>query len=228
MATFFQNYFFQITLLIILGLIIIFLFAFLFRRTSKGEGNFLFLKTSKEFEEELKNLMAKEMQKIIDELNQDVQSFATATFEAYKREVSSMPQRIDQALTQFFQFNQVLQERLSKEVEKKIGEFEKNFLETQRILLEEARKRTDQLSAKLGEDIKGLYSSALRPVIKKVEEVEREIENYKKEKMKEVEEKIYQIIRDVAKKIIGKTIDLSTHEKLVIEALEKARKEKIL
>jgi hypothetical protein len=32
----------------------------------------------------------------------------------------------------------------------------------------------------------------------------------------------------VAKKTIGKTIDLSTHEKLVMEALEKAKKENLL
>jgi hypothetical protein len=35
------------------------------------------------------------------------------------------------------------------------------------------------------------------------------------------------MIGEVAKKIIGRAIDLSTHEKLVIETLQKAKKEGI-
>lgn len=227
MLSFLENYFFEIIALI-LALIIIFLFVFLFRKTTKKEGTFLFLKTSKEFEEEMKNLMTKEMRRIIGQLNEDIQSFATATFETYKKEVTSLPKKIETHLSELSQFNQILKEKLSMEMERRIEEFERNLLETQTALLREAKEKTNESLNKISEEIRDFYFSALKPLTKKIEEAEKEIENYKKEKMKEVEEKIFEIIKQVAKKTIGKTIDLSAHEKLVIEALEKAKKEKIL
>lgn len=227
MVSFLENYFFEIIVLI-LGLILIFLLVFLFRKSTKKEGTFLFLKTSDEFEQEMKNLMTKEMRRIIGQLNEDIQSFATATFETYKKEVTFLPKKIEEHLSELSQFNQILKEKLSMEMEKRIEEFERNLSETQTLLLREIEGKAKESLDKISQDIKDFYLGALKPLTKKIEEVEKEIENYKREKMKEVEEKIFEIIKKVAKKTIGKTLDLSAHEKLVMEALEKAKKEKIL
>jgi hypothetical protein len=51
------------------------------------------------------------------------------------------------------------------------------------------------------------------------------LENYKREKIKEADEKIFQILADVSKKVLGKVIDVSTHEELVFRALKKAKEE---
>jgi len=49
----------------------------------------------------------------------------------------------------------------------------------------------------------------------------------KRKGLEEIDRGVYRTIVDVSKKIIGKAIDISTHEKLVMDALEKAKKEGI-
>jgi F0F1-type ATP synthase membrane subunit b/b' len=70
-----------------------------------------------------------------------------------------------------------------------------------------------------------IYQTAKETLNQKMAQTEQDIENYKRERLKELDKKIYQTIGEIAKEIIGKTIDLSTHEKLVIRALEKAKRE---
>jgi len=55
--------------------------------------------------------------------------------------------------------------------------------------------------------------------------VEKELETYKAERLKKIEEEIYNIIQNVSKEVLGKTLSLQEHEQLVIDALEKAKKE---
>lgn len=54
---------------------------------------------------------------------------------------------------------------------------------------------------------------------------EKELEDYKAERLKKIEDEIYNIIQNVSKEVLGKTLSLQEHEQLVIEALEKAKKE---
>ncbi len=56
-------------------------------------------------------------------------------------------------------------------------------------------------------------------------EVETELAEYKKKKEAEIDEKVVRIVAAVVKKVIGETIDPATHEKLILEACEKAKKE---
>ena len=52
-----------------------------------------------------------------------------------------------------------------------------------------------------------------------------EIEDYKAAQFKKVEIQIYDIIQNVSKIVLNKTLSLQEHEQLVIDALEKAKKE---
>jgi len=54
---------------------------------------------------------------------------------------------------------------------------------------------------------------------------QKEIEDYRAERLKKVEDQIYEIIQNVSKVVLGKTLSLEEHEQLVMDALEKARKE---
>lgn len=54
---------------------------------------------------------------------------------------------------------------------------------------------------------------------------EKEIGDYKTAQQKIVEAQIYDIIQNVSKIVLGKTLSLQEHEQLVIDALENAKKE---
>jgi len=49
----------------------------------------------------------------------------------------------------------------------------------------------------------------------------------KNEMLKKAEEEIYKILETVSKLTLGKSIPLADHEQLIIEALEKAKKDGI-
>jgi hypothetical protein len=56
---------------------------------------------------------------------------------------------------------------------------------------------------------------------------DKEVSDYRQAKLKEVDQRIYQILSEVASKTLGKALDLAAHEQLVLDALEKAMKEKL-
>ncbi|MBI2621945.1 MAG: hypothetical protein HYW63_04880 [Candidatus Levybacteria bacterium] len=60
------------------------------------------------------------------------------------------------------------------------------------------------------------------------EKLESEIKELRQKKLNELNSEIDNIILNVSKEVIGKSLDLSAHENLIIEALEKAKKEKVI
>lgn len=69
-------------------------------------------------------------------------------------------------------------------------------------------------------------------VEEKIEEeyaqTEKEIEAYKALRIKKVEDEIYNILQNVSTLVLGKAISLEDHEQLVIDALNKAKEERVL
>ncbi len=62
--------------------------------------------------------------------------------------------------------------------------------------------------------------------LKKVYEAEaEEIKTHKEEVFAKIDKDIYRIISRVVKEVIGKTLELEDHQKLVTEALKEAKKE---
>ena len=55
--------------------------------------------------------------------------------------------------------------------------------------------------------------------------LEKELEEYKKARMKQAEQMITRVVQNVSQEILNKSISLEDHQKLVIESLEKAKKE---
>jgi F0F1-type ATP synthase membrane subunit b/b' len=110
---------------------------------------------------------------------------------------------------------------LEKETKKSFLEIEKESRQILQVLLKETKEKIK----KLEEEIGIISQETRKSFIEKRNEIEILLENYKKEKIKEIDERIFQLLVDITKKVLGKAIDLSTHEELVIKALEKAKKE---
>lgn len=54
---------------------------------------------------------------------------------------------------------------------------------------------------------------------------QKEVQDYKNEMLKKIDSRIYKILENISKAAIGRSIPLAQHEKLIIEALEKAKKD---
>lgn len=60
------------------------------------------------------------------------------------------------------------------------------------------------------------------------EQAKKEIEAYREERLKKVEDQIYNIIQNVSTLVLGKALSAQEHEQIILEALEKAKKQKVL
>lgn len=215
----------QIFLIISLGFGILAILAIIFfgldiyylakrSKKEKEEKDVISLKFSEGFLLELEKMINQETKKTISEISQKI---ADEVIESYKKQIAVFSQEAENKIANWDEITN-----------KEILKFSNACSQAEDSILREAKKRTDELSKGLDEKIDRIYQAAKTLINQKIAQTEKNIEDYKKEKLKEIDQKIYQIIEDVAKKTIGKAIDLSTHEELVIQALEKAKKEKIL
>jgi exonuclease VII large subunit len=62
-------------------------------------------------------------------------------------------------------------------------------------------------------------------VSEEYEKVKSQIEDYKNVEIKKIDENMFSIVLIASKKIFGRTLDLDTHEQIVIDSLEEAKKE---
>ena len=94
-------------------------------------------------------------------------------------------------------------------------------------MTDEINKKLEILSKDIDQRVKDLYLAPAETIKTKIKETEQEIEKYKAERLKEIDQKIYQTIESVIEKVAGKTISLSVHQDLIIEALKKAKVENL-
>ncbi|MCX6759692.1 MAG: hypothetical protein NT012_03985 [Candidatus Nealsonbacteria bacterium] len=197
----------------VLAIILFGLDIYYLARKPKEEKGVLSLKFSEKFLPELEKIINQEMKRAISEINQKVTNEA---MESYKKQMATFSQEAENKMAGW--------DEITK---KEILKFSNTCSRAEDLILQEAKSKTNELSKGLDEKIDRICQLATESINQKIAKTEKNIEDYKKEKLKEIDQKIYQMIGEIAKKIIGRAIDLSTHEKLVIETLQKAKKEGI-
>jgi F0F1-type ATP synthase membrane subunit b/b' len=77
------------------------------------------------------------------------------------------------------------------------------------------------------EQIVTLEGAAEKVLAAEFDEARREIEKYRLSKVTQIDAKAKEVLTDLSKKVLGKTIDLRAHEDLVIQALEDAKRQNL-
>ena len=116
--------------------------------------------------------------------------------EAYKRELESLKQKNIEIVKNILN-------NIEKDTVKEVEDFD-NILQ----------KETFAAQKIVEDKIEKEYSTA-----------QQNVQDYKNEMLRKAEEEIYKILETVAKLTLGKSIPLAEHEQLIIEALEKAKKD---
>ncbi len=222
--------------------------------SSLSTENELFLRISEDFEKQLKELVRKEIQKNVQEFKNELQKTSEEIIESYRlqfekgrkeiiknflevseqiskeaniveKEIAAFGQKAQEEFSQLSEFNLQTQRKISERAEKEIAKFKQTNLKNQEWLTNEIKKELEIFSKNFSQEFGKICQSSQEILKENLKETEKEIKNYKEERLKEIDQKIYRLLGEVAKKTIGKAIDLSTHEKLVMEALKKAKEE---
>lgn len=190
----------------LLAVLIISLF-YNFRSTREGH---LYIKISDELEGQIEKIIKSRINKLLEETEKKIDTIIDNTVSAYRTNISDF----------------------SKELKKEYSDLGNIRNEIEKEIIEDVKKKTDsileEMSKEVTKQINSTSSFLSRELQSKTKQLEKEIENYKRERIKEIDKKVYQVIERTSKEIFGRIIDISTHERLVLEALEKAKKENIL
>jgi len=156
------------------------------------------LKISEDFKIEIEEMLKEGMKQIMDEAKQMIQTETNSIMTGYKSQFSS----------------------LNDEVIETAAEVKKEIIEDSRVKIDQLGKSLEETLTQIPKMIEGKVGEQLN-------QNEKIIAEYKAQKIKEIDEGIYKIINDVARKSIAASIDISKHEELVRVALEKAKKENL-
>ena len=127
-----------------------------------------------------------------------------------------------------------------------LGKVSTEYIGSYKQALNEAKTETVSVLAGVSKDLKSkalseveTFKGSLQAEIKSSQEalrqavnagyqkIEGEIDKYRKVRLQQVDVAIFEILREVSQRVIGKALTLEEHEELVIKSLEEAKKENV-
>lgn len=141
--------------------------------------------------------------------------------------------RLDQTMQSVIEDNKKLLEAQTELFDKSYSEdltqIRSEYLNQVKNVVSEIRTSTEQeLKDFMNVIMKETLSSQTfigKKITEEFETAQKEIEAYKAEQFKKIDESIKKAIISISEKVLGKAIPLSQHEKLVLDALEVAKRE---
>ena len=130
--------------------------------------------------------------------------------------------------------------KLSKNFEKKVeAEVEKliavagrridaKLLEYFQTLVDDATRKGAELAAFAEKQQGVIVKETQFLVARDIAKLQEDIQKYRADKFAGIDQEVKNMVYEIAKQVLGKAIDVSTHEDLVKAALERARKENLL
>ena len=117
-------------------------------------------------------------------------------------------------------------EKMEDQIEKDAGTtshaFNKTYSTSLQKLAAESLKEFQTITKNMEVDLQNQtknYRDSMLPILQK------ELEEYKTMRMQQAERTVTHVIQEVAQEILNKSLSLEDHQQLLIEALEKAKKE---
>ena len=107
------------------------------------------------------------------------------------------------------------------------NEYEKHTQETLGALQKLAVDELDTFSKNLRKETLNSQVFIGARINEEFEAKKKEIDDYKIQRLKMVDQNINQIIAKIAEEVLGRVIPVAEHEHLVLEALERAKKEEV-
>jgi len=147
-------------------------------------------------QKELKRLKD-EQQKLIEKANQE-----------YEEIIKSANKKADQIISSSITLNEKIKQEASEAYEK---------------ALEKALEKLNQENINI---LNNISKDIEKHTALEYAKLQGDLEEYKKERIKKLEENIYDLLLEVSKQTIGKALSFDEHEELILDALNKAKKEK--
>ncbi|GAF70001.1 unnamed protein product, partial [marine sediment metagenome] len=161
-----------------------------------------------------------EAQKLIDEASQKAQEIIRNTKTFTDKSTNLLTQEIQNATQNYAVLYGETLRRIQDESVKIVATIPNDVKES-------VINELTSLRSILQDELKRSQEEARKIIGQVYKEVETEIENYKEKRMKQLDDSILEIVEQVSRKVLAKEISLEEHEKLVMKALEEAKRQEI-
>ena len=134
---------------------------------------------------------------------------------------------------------QELQNDLRKQSEAMTGEYKDMFDDMRKGYLKHsedtvkafekvAEEKIDEFKSQLEEKTIQSEASADKNLTARYQQIAQELEEYRANQMAQIQANSLKILEDVTNRVLGKSINLLTHEQLVLEAIEQAKQDGVI
>ncbi len=158
------------------------------------------------------------LQKMVADIQRDASDTAKSVDQALQKMVTDMHKEV---LETTHEFMSSYQTSLDKLANRSLNDFQTVSKDTEGDLqktLKDFQDIAKGLEGDLQKQMKEFHENLLP-------KLEKELDEYKQNRIKEAEQTIKQVIQKASQEILNKSISLADHEKLVIDSLEKAKTE---
>jgi len=199
--------------LIILCVVLVFLYIKEIRSRKK--------ESAQDIEQSVVEKAEKKSVKILEEAYSKARGIIASADEYLKREEGALAKALENAQNVYIRsYNDAI-----KASEERAERMIQNIPQDIKITLISV---IDSFRLSLTDEIKRAQSEANKVVMDAYKESLASIERYKQERMKQVDDSILDIVKEVTKKVLSKTLTIEEHEKLVYKALEEAKRQKVI
>ena len=137
--------------------------------------------------------------------------------EKYAQVISQSYKKAQQVIADAKVFNEETKEKV-------LGELGKSIQNITSEIKNETLEEVRDFGQELKEEVKVQEEASQKVIADKYDQVNAEIEQYRKNKITEIDKSAVKAVEEVTKNILTKSLDLSGHEEFILEALENAKK----
>jgi len=183
-------------------------------------------KRKKDLEKESKEIhddAYQEAMRILDEARvKSINIMGEAQIRAQKvlSEVTNLSTEAKNGLTKRIEALYLKQENILEQMGGELAKFYKEIISKEKIeIKKEAISNIEEFKDTMEKETIESQKEIEEKLKQSYEEVEKELADYKREKVSALNEKIFQVLADITEKIVGKSVDQTEHEKIILETL---------
>lgn len=117
-----------------------------------------------------------------------------------------------------------LEERLGRATRRHLDNYRETLQKISKDIENEALRELNEFKDALQMETVKTQDVVAEKISEEYERAKLELNNYKNESLRKIDAQAREMVKEAAKRILGKTLNLEDHEQLVIRALEEVRK----
>jgi len=177
----------------------------------------------------------KEIEKTRNKVDTDYHQVVDNALSRERKIIEDATVEADQIITGAKYISEESKSSVDKTMQGIIGDIQKETLDTSKTFMNNYQESLKKIAAGSVVNFQNITKGLEEDLQKQIDEyhktmlpnMERQIEEYKKTRLQQTEQVIMQVVQKVSQEVFNKAISVEDHNTLLIDSLEKAKKEGI-